>query len=158
MTLRNLITSNNYKLVFNRIKHLYYNKSTDNEVVEADVGFRSVWDGLIQIPTSPEVSNFFIFVSQVYDDLNGEKFIDVSLRDPVADSIFSMDLSCWSEIIDLEIEDAVGLSEHDMLAHILWQISYWGFGQSGNLLSKEKLAKRWKLFKKEFKDDFNDLV
>ena len=157
MTLRQLITQSNYKKVFNYIRVAYYKGASRDEIIEADIGFRAAWDKLSSLSKNSDRANFLIFISEIYDDLASEYFIDVSLRDPVSDSIFSMDFSCWSEIIDLNIEDVVGLQNNELLSHILWQISFWGFSEGKSIKKKEQLAELWKKFKKEFKKDFDDI-
>lgn len=157
MTLRQLISKNNYKKVFNIIRSSYYVNSSYGDIVSADVGFRRVWDSLIALQPAKDSENFVIFISEIFDDLSSQYYIDVSLRDLESDSLFSMDFSCWSEIIDLKIEDAVGLKQEELLAHILWQISYWGFSQGESLKKKDEITKLWRNFQKEFKKDFDDL-
>ena len=40
---------------------------------------------------------------------------------------YSMDFVNWEELIDLQIEDLVGLSIADQIAHILYELTFWGW-------------------------------
>ena len=53
--------------------------------------------------------------------------IDVCLYDEDKDELFSMDFVDWKDLINLEIYKTIKMENFQILAHFLWQITFWGF-------------------------------
>ena len=56
-----------------------------------------------------------------------EEGIEVCLFDESEDELFALDFIDWNDIIDMKVLRAVNVSDKKCLAHILWEITFWGF-------------------------------
>jgi len=54
---------------------------------------------------------------------------DKYIHSEVEDEIYSFDFIEWRDIIDMEILKTVKISDIECLAHILWEITFWGFSE-----------------------------
>lgn len=52
---------------------------------------------------------------------------------------FAVDYVDWTWLIDLHVRDDIGLQAHDILAHILWEITFHGFTNNKVKNSRETL-------------------
>jgi len=64
-------------------------------------------------------------------------YVDVHLEHD--GTTFAVDYIDWTRLIDLQIRDDIGLQAHDILAHILWEITFHGFTNSKVKQSRETL-------------------
>ena len=55
--------------------------------------------------------------------------IDACLLDEPKDELFALDFVEWKDIIDIEIYNSAKLTQTECLAHILWEITFWGFSE-----------------------------
>ena len=128
MTLRSLIKKCSYKNVFNIIyKEYYLNKShSKNKITEADLAYFKVFESLKVLPkkTTPKLE--FHLQNAKIDE---EKYISVTLHDGGSNEVFACDFQPWSNLIDCEIHSHVELSGDQILAHILWELTFWGFSE-----------------------------
>jgi K+ transporter len=127
MTLRKLLKETPYKSVFNVIYKTFYQqkKYLNSKIIEADVAYSKVCKDLIDLPEN-KIENQKIYLANVAD-LTGE--IDVCLLDEVEDELYSFDFVPWRDIIDLEILKTAKISTVECLAHILWEMTFWGFSE-----------------------------
>lgn len=72
-------------------------------------------------------------------ELDGE--VDVCLYDTSEDKTYACDLVDWIDLIDLMVEDKVGLSLDTQLAHILYELTFWGWNADDVKTSAEELEK-----------------
>ena len=99
-------------------------------------------------------------MTEFLDDLEEtpKTIIDVCLIDNKTDEIFALDFLSWSEIIDLDVKNSTKLNEEELLAHILWEITFWGFSDSKISQERAKLdggEKNWEVIENELKDLYN---
>jgi hypothetical protein len=80
---------------------------------------------LRELPKRTDLDHHIILKSAVSDTTN-EECVDVHLLDTAENQSYSLDFVDWGEIIDLVIEDRMGLNIADTVAHILWEITFWG--------------------------------
>lgn len=64
--------------------------------------------------------------------------VDVCCWDSVEDETYAMDMMDWNDIVDMLIEDRIGLSVSDQVAHVLWEITFWGFTRDKIAEEREK--------------------
>ena len=134
MRLKNLIEELSYKQVFNEI-YAYYLKSEENsKVMEHDNAFYLAWNNLSKVKHEEseyrEVNNCRIYLLDVAKnekDCICEDYIDVCLYDEEDDEFFAADFQPWEHLISKEILTAINLSREQIMAHILWEITFWGY-------------------------------
>ena len=127
MTLRELIKETPYKSVFNTIYKLFYQekKYLNSKIIEADLAYSKVCKILLDLPIK-KVENNKIYIAGI-GSVSEE--LDVCFLDEVEDEIYSFDFIEWRDIIDMEILKTVKISDIECLAHILWEITFWGFSE-----------------------------
>ena len=158
MTLRKLIQKHRYKEIFNIIYKEYYRSTPTSKVEEADRNFYSAWNELKSYKECEPTNSYKIFITETEDDLEipPQSFIDVCIYDSDKDEIFALDLVSWTEIIDSQILNATTIEEKESLAHILWEITFYGFTDSKiskeRALLKKESSKIWKELSKQLKD------
>ena len=85
---------------------------------------------------SPDLS---IKLSKVEkDNFNDEEYIDVSLYSEDEDQGYAVDFTTWESLANkyVILAEDTALSKAEMLAEILWEITFWGF--SMETINKER--------------------
>ena len=136
MTLRELINGCSFKSVFNKIQSLYYEDATKEKLEGASYNYRKVYDLLARKPINDN-DDWKIYITEKEED--GEKYIDVCYYNEVNDEIFAIDFVSWSDLIDLEIYLCVDMDDITTLAHILWEITFYGFNEESLAEAKKSL-------------------
>ena len=126
-SLRELISTNSYKTVFNELHKAFLLDKSNAEKKKYDINFLSVWEKLQKLAPSKDVDPLQIHLTEIEDDEG--TIIDVALLDSRSDELFAMDFVDWGEIIDLPVYHGAQISEKQCLANILWEITFWGFSQ-----------------------------
>ena len=136
MTLRESLKVTSYKPVFNYIYSLFYKeKGYDNsKIMEIDCSYLNVFKKLLSFPTK-EINNHSIYVASVG---SSKADIDICLIDEENDEIFSLDFMGWSDLIDMNIINSAKMSSPEYIAHILWEITFWGFTEEEIEKQKQK--------------------
>jgi hypothetical protein len=144
MTLRKLINKSSYKSVFNILYQEYYKEKEDEEVSHIDLSYLGVWKELIKKDLNLN-KDYKIYITEKEDGFDGGKYIDVCLYSVVEEELYAMDTTLWSEMIDMEVYKAVKMDDTKALAHILWEMTFYGFTEKTVALKKEEfkeLARR----------------
>ena len=126
-TLKQLIHTNGYKPVFNEINRTFLRDKSNAEKSNFDINFLSVWNSLEKLKVSEKTSPLQIHLTEIED--NEESRVDVALLDSGVDELFAMDFVSWDELINLPVYFGEAITETQCLAHILWEITFWGFTQ-----------------------------
>ena len=127
MTLRELMAKCRYKPTFNAIHQLYYKKESYAKTASADIAFLGAWKELESL--YPNIN------PQWKIDLQdrgrgGQKVIDVCWYSVEEDELYALDFVDWHELIDAEIQGCdPSTLDSEALAHILWEITFWGFSR-----------------------------
>tara|TARA_B100000073_G_scaffold346473_1_gene357972 strand:- start:540 stop:950 length:411 start_codon:yes stop_codon:yes gene_type:complete len=121
MTLHELINKSNYKTIFNLIYKWHLKSKIYEEVSAYDVKFLDAWTILRKIKLSKE-QDFNIYLK--HDEESG---IDVCLFSIKENSFYALDFVAWDELINMEIVNKSSLSDKEVMASILWEITFWGF-------------------------------
>ena len=137
MTLRELIKLSPYKDVFNHIyKNYYLNKSfSQDEIIQLDLSFRSSLKELSELSKCNNVKYDLKLIKLESGEIND---IDVTLFEKSSKTEFAVDFCFWSEIIDSEIINTIDMSDAELLSHILWELTFWGFSEKE--ISKQRKA------------------
>ena len=124
MTLRDLLLKCTYKKSFNQIYKIYLKgEYEDSEVIKFDSLYYTVFQKLTSLPKKPN-SNNKIYLAYI---AGGEREVDVCFLDKNKDELFAMDFIEWGDIIDLEVYTTFQALDEEYLAHILYEITFWGF-------------------------------
>jgi len=124
MTLRDLLSICTFKKTFNELYKSYFKGSLKNdEIQKLDVRYYKFFEYLKSLPEN-KTSSDKIYVTHT----SGEDFvIDVCFLDKHKDELFALDFVDWDDIIDLEVYRTFQISNEECLAHILHEITFWGF-------------------------------
>lgn len=136
MNIPELFKQSSYKSVFNCIYKTYYKdkKYTQDEIVNCDLSYRKAFDAICGIKIQHD-KTFIIELQNA--EIEDEQFIDVCLREVDSKEIFALDFTSWSELSSYEILTRNDLSTHEMAAHILWEMTFWGFSEEQIKKQKE---------------------
>jgi len=134
-TLRDLISINSYKPVFNEVHKFYLKGKSLDSKQNFDVNFYSVWQELIKLEKGKRSDNKLYLVRVDTDPDPSDPIIDVCMMDDEGE-LFALDFIDWTDLIDMNVEKPNNMSEEECLAHILWEITFWGF--SNKQVEKER--------------------
>lgn len=138
MTLRDLLHKCRYKNVFNIIHQEYYRgKYSKEKIEEADQGYLHVYYELQSLKRKPS-EEYQIYICKK-EDIDGEKFTDVALYCEEDEQVYAIDLTPWEDLIDAEIKNDTKFGRDRVLAHILWEITFYGFRSERVKLERIKL-------------------
>lgn len=137
MTLRDLLFNCTFKKTFNKLYKFYLKDSFKKEQIQKfDLRYYKFFEYLKSLPKN-KISSDKIYVTHT----SGEDFVvDVCFLDKHKDELFALDFIDWGDIIDLEIYRTFQMSDEECLAHILHEITFWGF-------DKESFDKQKKLLR-----------
>lgn len=147
MTIHKLLKKCFYKPVFNNI-YKYYLKDnkyyTANKIASMDINFLKAWNELLNTKAikseDEDVENSCIFIGDCSED--GKPFVDVCLLNKKNNETYGLDFLDWSVILAKKIKTDLELEDSEILAHILWELTFWGFSSetiqnvSENMLSE----------------------
>ena len=137
MTLRELISNCTFKKTFNELYKIYFKGSLKNdEIQKLDLRYYKFFEYLKSLPKN-KTSSDKIYVTHTSGD---EPVVDVCFFNKNKDELFALDFIDWNDIIDLEIYKTFQSSDEECLAHILHEITFWGF-------DKETFEKQKKILK-----------
>lgn len=122
-TLEHVVSRGNRPQIFACIYNVYY-KHKDRTFSQVLKSYNCVVEELQSLPKNT-TSDLHLVIDTVID--GDQECMDVHLYDTVEDCKYSMDFVDWSELIDLIVEDKTGLSNPDQIAHILYELTFWGF-------------------------------
>ena len=126
MTLRELINHVTARGFFNKVgSHLQAMNTDwkDHAIEDLTKKYRRVVDEIADLPGGDDLHGHRIVIDQVSAD--GVSYIDVYMVDE-QDQRWSIDFVDWNELVDLKIEDRISNEVSEMLAHILYEVTWWG--------------------------------
>jgi hypothetical protein len=134
-TLKELLKESSYKKTFNEIHNLFLKDKTLSEKQNFDLKFWGAWTELNKLEGCDQ-PDLWIYLVEVPAENEEESFIDVCMHDESEDEIYSLDFIDWTELINMKVKKPNKLSKEECLAHILWEITFWGF--SNQQVSEER--------------------
>tara|TARA_S200000501_G_scaffold363944_1_gene395467 strand:- start:387 stop:833 length:447 start_codon:yes stop_codon:yes gene_type:complete len=139
MTLKELINSYSYKAVFNILHKSYFSDWDIERSRKMDIGFLLAWNELSEL-NSDKQSEDKIYIVNAAIDNSEELFFDVCYLSEEEQELYSIDFIDWKDLINLEIVNEYNFnSDKEMLAHILYEITFWGFSNASVQLESKKL-------------------
>jgi hypothetical protein len=148
MTLRDLIhavmDTGNWNKVTSIIYDTYYTENDSRSAV--DGGYMNVFAELIEISHNKQSTQIVIepvttLIPGKDDEATIEKYINVRLQDP-EEGAFSISYVEWTELIDMTIVDETDSNVYEQLAHILWEITFYGFSNESVKQAAAELARQ----------------
>lgn len=136
MKFRELLKESGYKQVFNVIyKHYYKDKNhSEDDIISFDLLYRKAFDTLLT-KSADNSNSFEILLQDIKAD--GEDIIDVCIKDLKTEEIFALDFIPWAELVDSEVNIREDMKNYEICAHILWEITFWGFTEEEIEAQKE---------------------
>lgn len=127
MNLKDLISSVNYKSVFNIVYKEYYKdkKYSNSKMMDVDYAYSKVFENLKSKEINKEEKPLSI-TFQIHEN-EGDKFVDTCLYDEDKDELMALDFVSWDILLGYNINNSLNLSPEEMAAHLLWEITFWGF-------------------------------
>lgn len=110
-----------------RMRILYYNEE-DCDFENEFAGYLSVLDILSKM--TPRESKMFIHVTEVFDSFDDIRYTSVSgYEDQNGWQAFALGFTSWEEWLGMDIESGSlrNYSFTDLLAHILWEMTFFGY-------------------------------
>ena len=138
MTLRELI---NHVLDHGNLsKTVNYIRQVDSSINEKPVddvfhAYTNATRELLELPGDDKYKDHTIVVESVTE--NNEEYSKVTLND--GDTTYAVDFMDWNELIDLNIKDKISRELSEMLAHVLYEITWWGFTRESVNQQREEL-------------------
>ena len=126
MTLRELINHvlnhGNFNKTVNYIRQVDQTIG-DKPIDDVFHAYTNATRELLELPGDPKYIDHEIVVESVVE--NNEEFSKVTLHD--GETTYAIDFMDWNELINLEIKDKISRELSEMLAHVLYEITWWGF-------------------------------
>ena len=140
MTLRDLLKTCRYKDIFNIIHQEYYKGKPEDGIYQADCGYRRVFRDLLMLPRLPLDDRDHEYQIYVRERQEGDyNAIDVSLYCNEDEQTYAIDFTPWEDLIDMGIKCSLSLDDTSILAHVLWEITFYGFSAESINEAKEEL-------------------
>ena len=94
------------------------------------------------LPGDDELKGHVIVIDDVENTLfeKTESWVDVHLLDSEGDK-WSLDMTDWNGLVDLEIKDNTSRTLSEKLAHILYEITFWGTTRAAVIHESRQLEK-----------------
>ena len=123
MTFRKLLLNHSFTSVFNKLHSLYYYKDSDDEITQVALNYRKTIRELVALPelASSRVINLVFNKSSLSihsADLSGQKS--------------SIEEERWITLIDCEVITNDKCANTDIIAHLLYELTFNGFSQPSN--------------------------
>jgi hypothetical protein len=137
MKLKDLFKNVSYKQIFNIIYKEYYKDKnhTKDDIINFDLAYRKAYEDLSVMPVQ-ETDNLTIVLQNA--EIDDNKFIDVCIKDSKTNEIFALDFLSWNEVANYDVELREDMENEQIAAHILWEITFWGFTETD--IEKQKQA------------------
>ena len=140
MTLRQLIEYVTTKGFFNKAaSQLQVLHGEDKDTQHVIRKYRNVVDQMFDLPGDDRLHDHTIVIDTGVDAA-GSEYINVHLRCGQNDT-WGVDFIDWNELIDLPIEDNISNELSGMLAHILYELTWWGFSRESVNQQRKELEK-----------------
>jgi hypothetical protein len=138
MTLRELLYRKSYKNIFNVIYKTFLKERKNNQITELSIKFENAFTELKSIKKQNRTENLVV-LNEVENE--EEQIIDVCFYDDNEDEHYGLDFMDWGEIIDCQVVAPKAFNQTTIVAHILWEITFWGFSRKKITEERKELNK-----------------
>ena len=149
MTLREYIQEHisldkaGYPRVFERLaEHIISIHPEWSEKKDVLKTYKRVCMEIEDLPGDDELKGHVIVIEDVENTLfeKTESWVDVHLLDADGDK-WSLDMTDWNGLVDLEIKDDSSRTMEKKLAHVLYEITFWGTTRAAVIHESRQLEK-----------------
>ena len=143
MTLRQILTKGVYHSIFNVLHKHYCRQESDHNLMELAMIYRKVRDELLSLPLNEEPEGYILIKSK------DNEVEDVLIKDK--DEIFAADFVEWGNLIDREVipDSSYKGNIAEMAAHILWEITFYGYSWDDIASRKAEINEATKNYKND---------
>lgn len=138
MTLRELLYRKSFKNIFNVIYKNYLKDKSSDKITEYSISFEKAFEELKNVELNKKTKNLIV-LNEIKD--KDEEVIDVCFYDDSEDEHFALDFMDWGEITECEVVAPKKFNQTTIVAHILWEITFWGY-------SRDKITEQRKTLNK----------
>ena len=123
MTFRSLLLNHSFTSVFNKLHSLYYYKDSDDDITQMAINYRKTIRELLALSKHiPLCVINLVFnkssLSIYSSDLSGNKS--------------SIEEEPWTTLIDCQVRTNHKCADTDIIAHLLYELTFNGFSQHSN--------------------------
>jgi len=151
MTLRESVRICSHSSLFNELYKEYYKNQSEDNLINYSILYREVCGELLNKIENPNSDLKLYITEKDEEDFSSpffpKKSVDACLYNEKLDELQPLDFVSWGDIIDCEIYKAIEISDSASLAHILYEITTYGFTESQVISSKIDLESRAEKFK-----------
>jgi hypothetical protein len=122
--------------VMSTLEQVYY-QAEKQSITEISSKYTKVAQELLDLPGLPGCNDHYIELTRVCDP--DEEYIDVHLKSQTSKETYSISYVDWADIIDSSVVTEQKLDLTDIVAHILWEITFHGWTRKEILLAEDKL-------------------
>ena len=109
----------------------YYDDQPMDEIDTIAHSYNKVIRDILEAtPDDQSIDTYNILVKEETDDIDPDDvqtYTDVSLYNKKESKTYAMDCTSWTELINMEITSEIDTDIYGLLAHILWEITFYGF-------------------------------
>ena len=145
MTVSELICNADFNLAWDIIEKEYY--AEDENKIHLKETYRSFLLLLKKLELKENKQYKILSLIEYFDDLEEDiemKIWDISMFSHEDDTIYSLSFIDWDEVMEYDICEK-SLNDYGVAtitAHLLYELSFWGFDKQSVTVKKEELAKR----------------
>ena len=123
MTFRNLLLNHSFTSVFNKLHSLYYYKDPDDEITQIAINYRKTIRELVALP---ELISLCV-INLIFN----KSSLSIHSSDPSGKKS-SIEEDSWITLIDCEVRTNHKCADTDIIAHLLYELTFNGFSQHSN--------------------------
>ena len=100
----------------------------DTSVQQVYMIYTDVMRELLESDANDKYADHQLVLDDVVDEDTHEEYMDVTLKKQ--DETWAIDFIPWGDLLCCEVVDNVGMDTSNLLAHILWELTFWGWTNS----------------------------
>lgn len=124
--------------VMSTLEKVYYEANPDTTIEDISETYTRTAQEMMTLTGTTGLDSHEIILNWIKE--NDEQYVDVSLLDIKSKTEYSISYTDWSDLIDLPIccSDQK-LSLIDIVAHVLWELTFHGYTRKDVLVAREEL-------------------
>ena len=101
---------------------------TDTSIQQVYMIYSDVMRELLDSDMTDKYADHQLVLDDVVDEETNEQYVGVTLKKQ--DETWAIDFIPWGDLLCCEVVDNVGVDTSNLLAHILWELTFWGWTNS----------------------------
>jgi len=124
--------------VMSTLEKVYYEANPDATVENISKTYTETAQELMELVGVSDLDTCEIMLKWTKDE--DEQYVDVSLYDTSLNTEYSISFTDWCSLVDLEVRCVdQTMSLTDIVAHILWELTFHGYTRKDILTAREEL-------------------